>query len=73
LALPPRLQRRLDRFRVERHALGSLRRPDDIGPLILAALPDQEWIVVAVQRMVLDRGTARMRSEREQYLYERSP
>ena len=62
----------LDRFRIERHALGRLRRPDDVGRVTLRAKPDLEWLVVAVQRMVLDASTARMASRRDEYLYERS-
>lgn len=70
-SLSPELQRRLARFRVERHALGALRRPDALGAALLEARPELAWVVVAVQRMQLDPGSARMTSRREQFVYER--
>ncbi len=71
--LPPTLRRQLARFRVERHALGALRSPDALGAALLEARRDLEWVVVAVQRMRLDRESARMTSRRDQFVYERSP
>ena len=64
-------QRALRRFRIDRHALGQLQSPDDLGDALLEARPDLAWVVVAVQRMSLDAKTARMTSTREQYLFER--
>ena len=56
---------------VDRHALGQLQSPDDLGDALLEARPDLPWVVVAVQRMSLDAKTARMTSTREQYRFER--
>ena len=70
--LTPAARAVLDRFRVERHALGRLRRPDDVGRATLRSSPDLEWLVVAVQRMLLDLRSARMTSRRDEYVYERA-
>lgn len=69
--LPEAARRVLRRFRVERHALGELRRPDDLGRSLLDARPDLERVVIAVQRMILDPDSARMTSKRRQYVIER--
>ena len=71
LALSEPALRTLRRFRIERHALGDLREPDDVGRALLEARPDLDWVVIAVQRMILERGSARMTSKRRQYVYER--
>jgi hypothetical protein len=65
-------QRVLRRFRIERHALGKLRGADDLGDALLRARPDLAWIAVAVQKMTLDAGSARMTSSRQQYVFERA-
>jgi hypothetical protein len=70
-ALPQAIRAELARFRSERHALGLLRTPDGVARLLLQSLPDEAWIVIAVQRMKLDPATATMTSRREQYVYER--
>jgi hypothetical protein len=70
--LAPDAQRALLRFRIGRHALGRLRRPDDLGEALLRARPDLAWVLVAVQRMSLDAESARMTSTRQQYVYERA-
>jgi hypothetical protein len=71
--LPPSVQEQLDRFRIERHALGRLRSADGLGQTILAALPEIDWIVISIQRMTLDPKTARMISSRTRYRYPRDP
>jgi hypothetical protein len=71
--LPRPVRRQADAFRTLRHARGRLRRPDALGAAVLEARPDLDWVVIAVQRMRLDRKTARMTSTREQFVYERSP
>ena len=70
--LPQGVRAVLDRFRIERHALGRLRLPDDVGRATLRASPNLEWLVVAVQRMLLDSDSARMTSRRDEYVYERT-
>lgn len=70
-ALPDAARRVLRRFRIERHALGALRPPDDVGRALLDARPDLPHVVIAVQRMRLDPETARMTSIRRQFVYER--
>jgi hypothetical protein len=69
--LPPVVRERLERFRIERHALGQLRSPDDVGRAIQAALPDLDWIVITVVRRTLDAETARMVETRARYRYQR--
>ena len=69
--LPDAVRRTLRRFRVERHALGELRSPDDVGLALLDARPDLDRVVIAVQRMLLDPTSARMTSRRQQYVIER--
>ena len=70
-ALPAPARRALDRFRAERHALGRLRRPDDLAQALFRARPDLDALWVLVQRMQLDPATARMTSVRERFAYER--
>lgn len=70
-ALPVPARRALDRFRAERHALGRLRRPDDLARALFRARPDLDVLVVLVQRIQLDPATARMTSVRERFAYER--
>lgn len=69
--LPEATRRALDRFRSERHALGRLRRPDDLARALFRARPDLPALVVLVQRMRLDPATARMTSTRERFVYTR--
>lgn len=70
--LPAPLRAELTRFRVERHALGRLRRPDGVAASVLRSRPELPWLVVAVQQMALDPGSALMTSHKNTYLYERS-
>jgi hypothetical protein len=70
--LPADVRARLDRFRVERVALGRLREPRDSARAILAARPDLHGVVLVVQRTTLDPRTARTRAERERYVYDRA-
>ena len=69
--LPVWTRQRLARFRAQRHALGTLRRPDDVGQAILAARPDLAWAVVLVETLRLDPRTALMVSSLDRYTYER--
>lgn len=71
-ALPDTARRALRDFRADRHALGELQTAEGVGRALLNARPDLDWVVVAVQRMKLDRQTARMTSTRQQYVFERS-
>jgi hypothetical protein len=68
--LPAAVRQRLRQFRIERHALGQFRSADDAGRAILSALPEQEWVVISVQRLTLDPATARMRASRKRYRYQ---
>lgn len=70
-ALPAHVRASLQRFEVERHALGELRRPDDVARAILAAAPAVSQLSVVVQRTVLRSDDARLASERMQYSYDR--
>ena len=70
--LPAEARARLDRFRVERVALGRLREPRDAARAILAARPDLHGVVLVVQRTTLDPRTARTRSTSERFVYDRS-
>ena len=67
--LPPAVRERLARFRIERHALGQLRSPDDVGRAIQAARPELDWIVITVVRRTLDAETARIIETRARYRY----
>jgi hypothetical protein len=70
--LPAGVRARLDRFRVERVALGRLREPRDAARAILAARPDLHGVVLVVQRTTLDPRTARTVSTRERFVYDRA-
>jgi hypothetical protein len=65
-------QQAFGRFEQERHALGDFRRPDEVAAAVLRARPELSEVVILVQRMVLDPGTARMRSRTMHYTYDRS-
>jgi len=69
--LPAWAQQRLDRFRVERLALGTLRDPADIGRMLLTVRPDLTSVDVLIQRTILDPRTARMAVATPRYVYER--
>ena len=71
-SLPAEARTRLDRFRVERVALGRLREPRDAARAILAARPDLHGVVLVVQRTTLDPRTARTTASRERFAYDRS-
>jgi hypothetical protein len=70
-SLPAEVRARLDRFCVERAALGRLREPRDAARAILAARPDLHGVVLVVQRTTLDPRTARTRAERQRFVYDR--
>jgi hypothetical protein len=70
--LPPSTREALDRFRVERAALGRLRAPEDVARAVLDTSPDLQAVVVLVQRTTLDRRTARTVASTERYSYDRS-
>jgi hypothetical protein len=63
------LRRALDRFRIERHALGRLREPRALAAAVLAERPDLAALVVVVQTARLDVRTARMTTSRDAYAY----
>jgi len=64
-------RRELERFRIRRHALGELQSADPLGRQLLAALPDADWLVIAVQRLQLDPTTARLKASTSRFLVER--
>lgn len=70
--LPADARAALQRFEVERHALGRLRRPDDVARRILDAAPELSQLSVVVQRMRLHPGSAQMQAQRMQYSYDRN-
>ncbi len=70
-ALPAWARERLDRFRVERHALGILRDPADVAQMLLAARPDLTRVDILIQRTLLDPATARIAVATPRYVYER--
>jgi len=70
-ALPVWVRRDLDRFRVERAALGTLRDPEDVGRAILAARPDVTSVGILIQRTTLDPATATIRVATPRYVYTR--
>ena len=70
--LPDPVRARLDRFRVERLALGRLREPEDVARALLAARPDASGVMIVVQRTDLDRHSARTVSAEEIFSYDRS-
>lgn len=71
-SLPRDARARLDRFRVERVALGRFREPRDAARAILAARPELHGVVVVVQRTTLDPSTARTTASSERFVYDRS-
>lgn len=71
-ALPVAARDALARFRLERLALGRLRRPDDVARALLAARPDLAGCAVLVQRTTLDPRTAYVRRRSEAFAYDRS-
>ena len=71
-ALPDSVRREGDAFRMRRHALGEWARPDTWAEAVLSARPDLNGVVVMVQRMILDRQTARMSSRSGRYVYSRA-
>lgn len=71
-SLPREARARLDRFRVERVALGRLREPRDAARAILAERPDLHGLVLLVQRTTLDPRTARTSASTERFVYDRS-
>ncbi|MGI9432030.1 MAG: hypothetical protein ACR2PQ_07440 [Myxococcota bacterium] len=68
-ALPGSVRREGDAFRARRHALGEWARPDAWAEEVLSARPDLRGVVVMVQRMILDRQTARMSSRSARHAY----
>lgn len=71
-ALPVQVRASLQRFEIERHALGELRRPDGLATEVLAATPAMRQLSIVVQRTVLEPDDARLAVERMQYSYDRS-
>jgi hypothetical protein len=69
--LPAWMRERLDRFRVERLALGELRDPEDVGRQLLVARPDLAAVQILVQRSWLDRETALIKVATPRYVYDR--
>jgi hypothetical protein len=69
--LPVWVRRDLDRFRVERAALGTLRDPEDVGRALLAARPDVTSVGILVQRTTLDPATATIQVATPRYVYTR--
>jgi hypothetical protein len=70
--LPDPVRARLDRFRVERVALGRLRDPEDLARFFLDARPDASGVMIVVQRTDLDPHSARTISDKEIFSYDRS-
>jgi len=71
-SLPEPVRARLERFRVERRALGRLREPEDVARALLDARPDASGVMIAVQRTDLDPRSARTASGKEIFSYDRS-
>lgn len=69
--LPVWVRRHLDRFRVERAALGTLRDPEDVGRALLAARPDLTSVGILIQRSTLDPATATIEVATPRYVYTR--
>jgi hypothetical protein len=69
--LPPWVRDRLDRFHLERGALGTLRDPADVGQLLLATRPDLTAVTILIQRSTLDPATARIDVATPRYVYQR--
>ena len=70
-SLPASVRADLDRFRIERVALGTLREPDDVAAAVLRARPDLQAVAVVVQHTTLDPQSARMVSSDQTYAYDR--
>jgi hypothetical protein len=70
--LPEHARREHETFQMRRHVLGALHEPDVLARAVLTAQPELPGIVIAVQRMKLDRHTARMTSRRDRYVYDRT-
>jgi len=70
--LSPSLKRQLEIFEMERHALGTLRRPDDLGHAVLRERRELSSLIIMVQRMKLDPDTARMTSRHDRYVYDQT-
>jgi hypothetical protein len=71
-SLPAWVRSDLDRFRVERLALGSLREPTAEGRALLAARPDLASVAILVQRSTLEPGSARIATSVERFVYDRA-
>jgi hypothetical protein len=71
-SLPGWVRTQLDRFRVERLALGKLRDPADVARSVLVVRTDLTAAAVLVQRFTLDPDTARIEVSTERYPYERT-
>ncbi len=69
---PDPVRREYDAFRMRRHALGALHEPEALARAVLVARPGWDGVVIAVQRMFLDPGSARMGSRRDRYVYDRA-
>jgi hypothetical protein len=65
------LRRALDRFRIERHALGGLREPRALAASVLEERADLGAVVVMVQTARLDPETAQITTSRVAYAYGR--
>jgi hypothetical protein len=71
-SLPAWVRSGLERFRVERLALGTLREPDREARAILAARPDLSSVGILVQKSALDPRTAVIANTTERYVYDRA-
>jgi len=71
-SLPEPVRARLERFRVERAALGRLREPEDVARALLDARPDATGVMIVVQRTDLDPRSARTVAGKEIFSYDRS-
>jgi hypothetical protein len=69
LSTPARAE--LARFARERHALGELRRPDDLAALVLQSRSELGQVAVLTRRFALDPASATMLEQRTQYTYDR--
>ena len=68
-ALPAPVRAELERFRARRSALGTWVAPDAAARALHAVRPELASLVVVVQRLWLDRETARIASEKHGYAY----
>jgi hypothetical protein len=71
-ALPAWVKAELDRFRVERLALGRLREPAAEARALLVARQNLSSLAVLVQKSTLDADTGRITTSTERYVYDRS-